>query len=101
MKKGLIGGSLILLCTFSFFCAELIVFAQDSDDPTVTLPSDQEIESLQSEAVLYTAEAFEQLADDRKKEVYYSFPEILPPAFDPAVYRDLLHSNPEYQGVVR
>ena len=81
---------LYLFCPFS---TGMIAFAQEPDDPAAQIPSAPDSETSESGATPYTADEFDQLADDQKKEVYLNSPELLPPNFDPNQYSEVLYSN--------
>jgi hypothetical protein len=84
---------LVLLYLFCPFSAGLNALAEEPDDPAALLPSVEDSAASESGVTPYTADEFDQLTDDQKKEVYLNSPELLPPNFDPNLYSDLLYSN--------
>jgi len=83
---------LYLLCPFS---AGLNALAEEPDDPAAQLPTAEESASSESGITPYTADEFDQLTDDQKKEIYLNTPELLPSNFDPNQYGEILYTNSE------
>jgi hypothetical protein len=90
-KKELIITLSVLLHVFFFFPPEIISFAQDSEAPSATLPTEQGTIARDSEVIPYTTEEFSQLPDDQKRDIYFNSPQLLPKNFDPGAFRDILH----------
>jgi hypothetical protein len=92
-KKRHLLAILILLYLICPLGAGITVFAQESDDPAAQLSSGTEAAPAESEVTPYTADEFDQLPDDQKKDVYLNSPELLPLNFDPNQYSEVLYSQ--------
>ena len=82
--------TLTILYVFSpFYPAIINALAQATDDPAARLPSEQEALPPESGVTPYTSEEFARLPDEHKRDVYLNSPELLPPDFDPNVYKEI------------
>ena len=87
---------IVLLVLFYLLCPlspGMTSFAQDADDPAALLTSDPQLATTEPGAAPYSADEFDRLTDDQKKEVYLNSPELLPRNFDPNQYDEVLYSN--------
>jgi hypothetical protein len=79
-----------LLVLTSLFWVPVNVVAQDDppEDPAI-----EDIETAVAEDNRYTAEEFDSLSGDDKRDVYYNSPQLLPDNFQPAEYWHVLYPD--------